>query len=85
MWLVLEIQNGDNQLSVNSFTAEFVGPDGTQQTANQAAGNIDFRPGSSGVIAISFPASVEGLGGTAYVDGYIGDFDSDWEIQVPMD
>lgn len=71
--------------SVNIFTAEYVGADGVQSTVGNASGPVDLRAGANSPVSLFFE-QIE-LGGTLYVDGWLGqDFrdGGQWEASLPL-
>lgn len=77
----LRITAGERPLSVNLYSAEYVDPDGAQRTATDAYGPVELRAGANGWILVGFQDAARG--GTVYLNGYFGEYDTEWEVEIP--
>lgn len=80
--VALSIQNGPNDINLNLYTAEYIGPDGVQQSATTATGPIQLRPNTVSTALISFQAAAPG--GRLFLGGSSADFTQTYEAEIPV-
>lgn len=89
--VALRAVSGDRPWGWNLHTAEYVGPDGTQQQAAMAFGPQDLRSNARATGLISFENAE--LGGRLFLSGAVGEADAEggslvpdsfWDLEIPI-
>lgn len=83
LWVVVEVANGPEPISIYPWEAEYVTADGRQVGAVGGLGPADLRPDAKATHVLGFDGA--DLGGTVYMVGAAGQNQSEsFEVEFPL-
>lgn len=83
LWVVVEVANGPEPISIYPWEAEYVTADGRQVSATDGLGPGDLRPDAKATHVLGFAGADPG--GTVYMVGAAGQNQSEsFEVELPL-
>lgn len=82
LFVVVEVENGPEPVTIYPSSAEYVTPDGRQVTAVDGVGPTELRPSAKATYVPVFDGA--DLGGTVYIVGYAEQDQSEFEVELAL-